>query len=212
MTAVRAPASVLASVFAAHLLLIGAAAVEPAVAEDQAPVANKTDGEAGPIDTRIIPQRPAHLGRDHETHDWKKSSIIHSSGYSGNHRIWFRGARSRVMRNAIGQPVHHDSSDFHGAEVKARERSGVDGVRTTEDRARSGGTGAGGIDPRGQGFVPVREGGSMPYDPRVSTATNRSSISGHDVVRPGSSTSVIGGPAKNLAGVINGTTFHHRHR
>jgi len=206
MAAVRAPASVLAIFFAADLLLVGAAAFVPAVAEDQAPVTNKTDGEADPIDSRIIPQRPAHLARDHRIHDSKKSNTIHSSGYSGSRRIWFRGAKFSVVRNAIGLPIHSKRPDPKGTDVKGPEWARIDGVPKIEDPARNSSTGVGGIGPHGQGFIPV------PHDPRVNTATNHLSISGHDVARSGSGTGAIGGPAKNLAGALNGTAFHPRHR
>jgi hypothetical protein len=40
---------------------------------------------------------------------------------------------------------------------------------------------------------------------------NHSIISGRDMVHPGAGSGALGGPAKNLAGVINGTSFRPRH-
>jgi len=212
MMTMSARASLLASSVAAHLVLFGAAAVDPASAQDPAPVANHTAAEADPIDTSITTQRPSHFRRELKAHESKKSTIAHPSGISGDHRrTLMRGTKVGVVRNAIGQPVHQTSIDIRGAEVKASERTHVDGTLKDASPAGNGGTEAGGTDPHRQGFVPLRAGWAAPRDPRLDTAMNHSIISGRDMVRPGAGSGALGGPAKNLAGVINGTNFRPRH-
>jgi len=49
------------------------------------------------------------------------------------------------------------------------------------------------------------------HDPRISAAMSHSIISGRALIRPGLGAGVIGGPAKNVAGVIDGTNFRPRH-
>jgi hypothetical protein len=212
MMTMSARASLLASSVAAHLVLFGAAAVDPASAQDPAPVANHTAAEADPIDTSITTQRPSHFRRELKAHESKKSTITHPSGISGDHRrTLMRGTKVGVVRNAIGQPVHQTSIDIRGAEVKASERTHVDGTLKDASPAGNGGTEAGGTDPHRQGFVPLRAGWAAPRDPRLNTAMNHSIISGRDIVHPGAGSGALGGPAKNLAGVINGTSFRPRH-
>jgi hypothetical protein len=212
MMTMSARASLLASSVAVHLVLFGAAAVDPASAQDPAPVANHTAAEADPIDTSITTQRPSHFRRELKAHESKKSTITHPSGISGDHRrTLMRGTKVGVVRNAIGQPVHQTSIDIRGAEVKASERTHVDGTLKDASPAGNGGTEAGGTDPHRQGFVPLREGWAAPRDPRLNTAMNHSIISGRDMVHPGAGSGALGGPAKNLAGVINGTSFRPRH-
>jgi len=211
MMTMSARAPLLSRFLAAHLVLFGAAAVDLASAQDHAQVANKADAEANPIDISITTQRPSHFRRGLKAHDSKRSTIARKSGNSGDRRTLIRGTKVGVVRNAIGQHVHHTSIDAKGAEVKASERIAVDGALKNASPAGNGGTEAGGIDSHGQGFVPLRAGWAAPRDPRLNTAMNHSIISGRDMVRPGLGAGVIGGPAKSLAGVINGTSFRPRH-
>lgn len=206
----RAP--LLSSFLAAHLVLFGAAAMGAAWAEDTVPAANHTDAEASPIDTRIASKGPSNFRHELKARDTKKYAITHPSANSDDHRrTLMRGARIGVVRNAIGQPVHQKGGDIKGAGVKAPERTHVDGTPKDASLAGNGGTEAGGIDSHRHGFVPLRAGGVTPHDPRTNTSMNHSIMSGRDMVRPGMGAGVIGGPAKNLAGVIDGTKFRPRH-
>ena len=45
----------------------------------------------------------------------------------------------------------------------------------------------------------------------LNTAMNHSIIGGRDMIRPGLGAGAIGGPAKNVAGVIGGNSFRPRH-
>lgn len=60
--------------------------------------------------------------------------------------------------------------------------------------------------------VPGANAGETKGAPNVaaSTAMNRPVINGRDMIRPGTATGVIGGPARNAVGVLNGTNFHIR--
>ncbi len=204
----RAP--LLSSFLAAHLVLFGAAAVDLASAQDHAQVVNKADAEANPIDTSIATPRPAHFRPGRKAHDSKKSTIAHSSGDPGSYRIFRRGTKAGVVRNAIGQPVERTITDNKATDVKG-ERGGVGGVAKSGSWAGSGGPEADRIDSQRPAFVPLRAGRVTGHDPRTNAAINHSIINGRDMVRPGSGAGVIGGPAKNLAGVINGTNFRPRH-
>jgi len=205
------PAPLLTSFFAAALVVVGAAAVIPASAEDPGAGTDHTNADPTPIDTSITTQRPSHFRRGLKAHDSKKSTIARPSGNSGDRRTLMRGSKVGVVRNAIGQSAHQTSTDIKGTNVKASERAGADGVPKTGSPAGNGGTEAGGIESHRQGFVPLRAGGVTSHDPRINMAMNHSSINGRDMVRPGSGAGVIGGPAKNVAGVISGTSFRPRH-
>jgi hypothetical protein len=205
----RAP--LLASSLAAYLLLFGAAAVVPASAQDAAPVANHSVAEASPIDTSITTQHPSHFRRGLKAHDAKRSTIARSSGKSGDRRTWMRGRKVGVVRNAIGQPVHPRSADIKGKVTKTVDRAGVDGTSKIGSPPGNAETEAGGIDSHHQAFVPLRAGGVTLREPRVNTAMNHSVISGRDMIRPGLGAGAIGGPAKNVAGVISGNSFRPRH-
>jgi hypothetical protein len=50
-----------------------------------------------------------------------------------------------------------------------------------------------------------------PINTQLTAPINRSMINGTGIGRPGSSTVAIGGPKRNVAGVINGTSFRPRH-
>ena len=53
--------------------------------------------------------------------------------------------------------------------------------------------------------------GQRGISPLASNATSsNASINGTSMIRPASATAVIGGPAKNVAGVINGTGMRPR--
>lgn len=206
-----ARASLLARFLAAHLVLFGAAAKGAAWAEGTAPVANHTDAEAAPIDTSIATQRPSHFRRELKWRDAKKYTIAHPSGNSGDHRTSIRGTNVGVVRNAIGQPVHSTSNDIKGTELKASERTAIDGALKNASSAGNVGTEAGGANSHRQGFVPLRANTAVPRDPQLNTAMNHSIIGGRDMIRPGLGAGAIGGPAKNVAGVIGGNSFRPRH-
>ncbi len=205
-----ARASLLARFVASHLVLFGAA-MGAAWAEDAAPVANHTDADAAPIDTSIATQRPSHFRRELKSRDAKKYTIAHPSGNSGDRRIRMRGSKVGVVRNAIGQPVHPTSNNIKATEVKASERTAIDDALKNTSSPGNGGTEAVGIDSHRQGFVPLRAGWAAPRDPRLNTAMNHSIIGGRDMIRPGLGAGAIGGPAKNVAGVIGGNSFRPRH-
>lgn len=165
--------------------------------------------DLGPIDTRITALGKSQFGRSKE-YGWKKSKIARPSGNSrDSHRNWTRDTKGGVLRNAIGVPVHRSSADRTGTDKGFQ--GVVVGSRKNASSPGNGGTEAVGTDPHHQGFVPLRAGGITSHDPQINTAMNHSIISGRDLIRPGLGAGVIGGPAKNVAGVINGTNFWPRH-
>jgi hypothetical protein len=168
--------------------------------------------DLGPIDTRITVLGKPRFGYS-KVHGWKKSKIVRPSGNShDSHRIWTRATTNGVVRNAIGLPVVRQmGADSRGTDIKGFEGSVVRGPPKSTSSPGNGGMEVPGADFHRQGFVPLGAGGVRLHDPPINTAINRSIISGRDMVRPGLGTSVIGGPAKNLAGGINGTNFRPRH-
>jgi hypothetical protein len=197
----------LASFFVAALV-VGAAAVIPASAEDDGAATDHTNADANPIDTSITTQRPIYFRCGLKTHDSKKTTITHSSGDSRSYRYFRRGAKRGVVRNAIGQPVQQTITEIKGTNAKASEHAGVSGALnngnsgTQSDRSGS----------QSQGSVPLWGGGGTPHDPRTTTALNPSIINGRDMVRPSLGARVIGGPTKNVADVISGASFRSKHR
>jgi hypothetical protein len=165
--------------------------------------------ELGPIDTRIT-VLGAPRARRVSTPRYLTRSIAHSSANSGDRRILKRGTNVGVVRNAIGQPLQQTSTNVKGTPVEAAEPAGVDGMRKNGSPPGNGPE-PGGVDSNRQGFVPLRAGGVTPHDLRINTVINHSIIDGRDMIRPGSGTGGIGGPARTVAGGLSGTTFRTKH-
>src|SRR5262249_54831626 len=100
-----------------------------------------------------------------------------------------------TVRNAIGQPVVLPKN-LAGTQPAVSPALGASGA-TSLPILHAG--------PAAPPFI--SSGASRLY---VSSATNRGSINGATVIRPTTSPSIIGGPARALYG-INGTTVQNRH-
>jgi hypothetical protein len=107
-------------------------------------------------------------------------------------------APATVVRNAIGMPIHPQRADKNG--------SGTGG--TPKPHVGNGGTGVSGLGLRPQASNPVPTNGL--HSP-ATTTMNHSSVVGSIILRPTTAPGVIGGPAKNVVGSLNGTNFRQRH-
>jgi len=131
----------------------------------------------GPIDTRITVVNGPHSRPSAKTPDWKKSNIARPLGS----QVWKRSGEERVVKNAIGSPVHQPS---------------VVGLPVRQANASPSALGA----------------AKKPINTQLPAPINRSMINGTGMGRSGSGTVAIGGPKRQVAGVIDGTSFRPKHR
>ena len=73
----------------------------------------------GPIDTRITVVNGPHSRPSAKTPDWKKSNIARPLGTPrANYQVWKRSGEERVVKNAIGLPVHQPNASRNAPVVK----------------------------------------------------------------------------------------------
>jgi hypothetical protein len=96
-------------------------------------------------------------------------------------QVWKRSGEERVVKNAIGVPVHQPS---------------VVGLSVRQANASPSALGA----------------AKKPINTQLPAPINRSMINGTGMGRSGSGTVAIGGPKRQVAGVIDGTSFRPKHR
>ncbi len=111
-----------------------------------------------------------------------------------------RAALARAVgKNAVGSAV---PSNLGGASTRAAERTVVNAIgATVRFRPRLPGTVSG-----------AQPAGATPFTANAGTvhANTLAAINGTGVTHIGSGPGVVGGPARNLSGSINGTTFRLR--
>jgi hypothetical protein len=153
-------------------------------------------GQIDGIDTRVTvqPRRPG--GRRDKVGNTVVKSIAPRNLLA--RRMAAPGALGPVVRDAIGVSVTHREGLEHFTIVVHGPATGAIGI-------------AGGAT----GRVAKPEGSIAPAIPNANalvrpTVLNRGAINGTSLVRPGSSPSGVGGPAKTVAG-INGTTIRSKH-
>jgi protein TonB len=177
-------------------------------------------GGAGAIDTRIALPPGLHSGKAAKANDWKKAIMARPSKNSGE-RQQPREPRLAVgARNAIGLLQQNPANGG----TSAKGLNATDAAKNAVGAAAaniSGGsaTNADGTATSANGItVPMRTNASGANSdqpgigPIASTSNTWSNavVNGTKMVRPGSSAGVVGGAAKNLAGVINGTLIRPR--
>jgi hypothetical protein len=167
--------------------------------------------ESNPIDTRITLFNRPRSGHALNTLDRKQDKIARPSGISDHDRVLIHTNTDRVVRNAIGQRVHQVRANAKGSDKKSLKASSVEGYSKSVGAVENGGGGAGGPDPRHQGFVPLPARDGKLHDLPLNTVLNHSIINGTGMARPASRMGAIGDATKNVAGVINGTDFRPRH-
>lgn len=180
-----------------------------------------------PIDTRI--GEPRHFKNPARASDWKKAITGHPSSAAGpsrnfGARLAARGpaasgdATGGSARNAVGMLTQ----DISGV-ASSKAISGAEGAKNAVGIAATTGNNAVASNP---GTATNAIGLAVPLrasSPKTNSrqhgsvgllasgdATPNGVINGTAMVRPASGTAAIGGPAKNVGGVINGTTIRPR--
>jgi len=193
-------------------------------------------GGVNPIDTRIGEQPRQSFKKAAKANDWTKAIMGRpSKNFAGRQQALGPGTASGMARNAIGMLVQDPTGAIgtrgstaanaakNAVGVTAMNTVGVTAMNTVGVTAMNtvGGTAASALN----GATTNAIGVSMPIrtraprtnigrrgiGPLASNATTPNAIiNGTGMVRPGSGTAVIGGPAKNVVGVINGTGMRPR--
>jgi len=161
--------------------------------------------DIGPIDTRISVVPRLHGAKPGAVRSAKtKFKVVPAHGPQAHPRL----APATVVRNAIGVPIHPQGTDNKSSQGKMPEHLDAGGAPKLS--AGNGGPGVVGLGLRPQVRNTVTTNGGGSPTPTVS-AMNHSSIGGSIMLRSTTAPGVIGGPAKNVVGALNGTTFRQRH-
>jgi hypothetical protein len=149
--------------------------------------------DLGPVDTRISvepPLRGVKTGRIRSAKT--KFKAVSRRGLQVHPKL----APTTAVRNSIGVRIRPQGADKGG---------GAGG--TPKPPAGNGGPGVAGFGLRPKAFNSAPAGrGGLP-----ATTMNHPNIGGGTMLRPTTASGVIGGPAKNVVGALNGTTFRRRH-
>jgi hypothetical protein len=175
-------------------------------------------GGGNPIDTRIGEQPRLRFKKAAKANDWTKAIMGRpSKRFAGRQQPLDPGAANGTARNAIGMLVQGPAGGMgtkgSTAANAAKNAVGVTAMNTVGGTPAVNGTATNAIGVS----VPIRTRapqtniGQRGIGLLVSNATSpNASINGTSMVRPASGAAVIGGPAKNVAGAINGTAMRPR--
>jgi hypothetical protein len=175
-------------------------------------------GGVNPIDTRIGEQPRLRFKKGAKANDWTKAIMGRpSKSFAGRQQPLGPGTASGMARNAIGMLVQEPAGAMgiqgSTAANATKNAVGATAMNTVGGTAAVNGTATNAIGVN----VPIRTRaprtniGQRGINPLASNATSsNASINGTSMIRPASATAVIGGPAKNVAGAINGTAMRPR--
>ena len=175
-------------------------------------------GGVNPIDTRIGEQPRLRFKKGAKANDWTKAIMGRpSKSFAGRQQPLGPGTASGMARNAIGMLVQEPAGAMgiqgSTAANATKNAVGATAMNTVGGTAAVNGTATNAIGVN----VPIRTRaprtniGQRGINPLASNATSsNASINGTSMIRPASATAVIGGPAKNVAGGINGTAMRPR--
>ena len=174
-------------------------------------------GAGNPIDTRIGEQ--PRFRKAGKANDWTKTIMGRPSStgrpmrnFAGRHPDL--GAAASWARNSIGMLTQDVAG---GASAKGlntaagvKNAVGIAPMNSDQEMARSAGTATNAIGitvPIRTNFQTTNMGQHKSIVMLASSTVMRpnATINGTSMVRPGSGTAMIGGPARTIAGVINGT-------
>ena len=190
----------------------------PAVPGGEAGGAVQAGGSVDPIDTRIGEQPRLRFKKGAKANDWTKAIMGRpSKSFAGRQQPLGPGTASGMARNAIGMLVQEPAGAMgiqgSTAANATKNAVGATAMNTVGGTAAVNGTATNAIGVN----VPIRTRaprtniGQRGINPLASNATSsNASINGTSMIRPASATAVIGGPAKNVAGAINGTAMRPR--
>ena len=187
-------------------------------------------GGGGPIDTRIAEQPRLRFKKDAKANDWKKAIMGRPwnrarplKNFAGRQQPSSPGAAGEMARNAAGMPIQ----DRAGTAI-AKGSNGIDGAKNAIGATAMTAVGGaatnvinGSVTNAIGVAVPIRSSatgtnGQRRIGPVASNGTTSPNalvngvgmgINGTSMGRPGPRAGAIGGAAKNVAGVINGTSF-----
>ena len=190
----------------------------PAVPGGEAGGAVQAGGGVDPIDTRIGEQPRLRFKKAAKANDWTKAIMGRpSKNFAGRQQPLGPGTASGMARNAIGMLVQEPAGAM-GIKGSTAANATKNAVGATAMNTVGGTTAVNGTATNAIGVnVPIRTRaprtniGQRGIGPLASNATSsNASINGTSMIRPASATAVIGGPAKNVAGAINGTAMRPR--
>jgi len=191
-TAMGRSISLLARLVATHALLFGTAMMNTGLAEESTPAANQTEAKVHELKKLMIGRPSTVVRRPNRTSAPSK--------------------KADVVRNAIGQPIQTRQPSLRSdGRLFTPAPANPDGKSTTIAPG-IGPASVSGPDFHHQASVPVTISRTGTNDPRLTAPMNHSSINGTAMMRPGLSTSTIGGASNKVIGVINGTNFRPKHR
>jgi hypothetical protein len=184
----------------------------------QAGGAVQAGGGGSPIDTRIGEQPRQSFKKAAKANDWTKAIMGRPlKRFAGRQQPLDPGTASGMARNAIGMLVQDPAGGMgtkgSTAVNAAKNAVGVTAMNTVggTPAVNSTATNAIGVSVPIRTRAPQTNIGQRGIGLLVSNATSsNASINGTSMVRPASGTAVIGGPAKNVAGAINGTAMRPR--
>jgi hypothetical protein len=184
----------------------------------QAGGAVQAGGGGNPIDTRIGEQPRQSFKKAAKANDWRKAIMGRpSKRFAGRQQPLDPGTASGMARNAIGMLVQDPAGGMgtkgSTAANAAKNAVGVTAMNTVggTPAVNSSATNAIGVSVPIRTRAPQTNMGQRGIGPLTSNATSpNASINGTSMIRPASGTAVIGGPAKNVAGAINGTAMRPR--
>ena len=175
-------------------------------------------GGVNPIDTRIGEQPRLRFKKGAKANDWTKAIMGRpSKSFAGRQQPLGPGTASGMARNAIGMLVQEPAGAMgiqgSTAANATKNAVGATAMNTVGGTAAVNGTATNAIGVN----VPIRTRaprtniGQRGINPLASNATSsNASINGTSMIRPASATAVLGGPAKNAAGAINGIAMRPR--
>ena len=180
--------------------------------------AAQAGGGGNPIDTRIGEQSRQGFKKAAKANDWTRAIMGRpSKNFAGRQQPRGPGTASGMARNAIGMLVQ-DPAGAMGSKGSTAPNGAKNAVRVTEMNTVGGTAAVNGTAANAIGVsMPIRTRaprtniGQRGIGPLASSATSpNASINGTSMVRPASGAAVLGGPAKNVAGAINGTAMRPR--
>src|SRR6516225_3584536 len=172
-------------------------------------------GGVNPIDTRIGEQPRLRFKKPAKANDWTRAIMGRpSKNFAVRQQPLGPGTASGMARNAIGTLVQ-DPAGAKGSKGSTAANGAKNAVRVTAMNTVGGAAVVNGTATNAIGVsMPIRTRaprtniGQRGIGPLASNATSsNASINGTSMIRPASATAVIGGPAKNVAGGINGTAM-----
>jgi len=175
-------------------------------------------GGVNPTDTRIGEQPRLRFKKPAKANDWTRAIMGRpSKNFAGRQQPRGPGTASGMARNAIGMLVQ-DPAGAMGSKGSTAPNGAKNAVRVTAMNTVGGAAVVNGTATNAIGVsMPIRTRaprtniGQRGIGPLASNATSsNASINGTSMIRPASATAVIGGPAKNVAGGINGTAMRPR--